>query len=202
MSEFNRNPMKQLFNYINPFYIRLRLSILASCSNKVLDLMPPLLVAWVIDSVNGSPPNWIQFFTGTNDALTLAIFLAILGVFIFGFESLFQWLYNYGFLTLAQKVQHKLRMDTYKQIQKREMAFFENHRLGNTLAILNDDINQLERFLNTAFNELVQLSVTVLFATYVMMTTAWQLGAIALLPVPVVILGSFFYQKKNITSLC
>ena len=114
---------------------------------------------------------------------------------IFIFESVFQWGFNYGFMTLSQNVQHALRLSAYEQLQSREMAFFEDHRLGNTLSILNDDVNQLERFLNTAFNELIQVSVVVIFATTLMLNSSIQLAAFALVPVPVVIIGSLFYQR-------
>ena len=70
-------------------------------------------------------------------------------------------------------------MDVYNRIQSREIAFFEEHRLGEILAMLNDDVNQLERFLNTGFNELVQLAVLFLFAFAVMFPISWQLSLVA-----------------------
>ena len=85
---------------------------------------------------------------------------------------------------LAQEVQHDLRMDVYNRIQSREIAFFEEHRLGEILAMLNDDVNQLERFLNTGFNELVQLAVLFVFAFAVMFPISWQLSLVAMAPDP------------------
>ena len=147
--------MKQLFQYVQRraglFWFACSTSVL----NKVLDLMPPLLVGWVIDSVSGTPPGWMQVLPGLDTPLRMAVFLSLLGVGIFAFESLFEWMYQRGFLTLAQEVQHDLRLDAYDKIQRREMAFFENQRMGETLSILNDDVNQLERFLNAGFNDRV-----------------------------------------------
>ena len=128
--------------------------------------MPPVLVGWVIDSVRREPPEWIANVVGTTDPWPLAVFLAVLGVVIFGFESLFEWAYQYGFMNLAQRVQHNLRTDAYNHIQMREIEFFENHRMGETMAMLNDDVNQIERFLNTGFNELLQLLVLFLFSIF------------------------------------
>ena len=188
--------MHQLFSYMAPFYGKLYVCIANSTANKILDLMPPLLVAWVIDSVAGNAPVWIKAFIGSEDPWHLALFLSLLSVLIFGFESLFQWAYQYGFQSLAQQVQHALRVDTYKQLQQRETEFFENHRLGNTMAIINDDVNQLERFLNTAFNEIMQLIVLVIFSAYVMVTTSLPLALFSLLPIPFIVFGSLYYQKK------
>ena len=142
----SKSPMVSLFKYIIPQWKLFSWSCFSSISNKILDLMPPVLVGWVIDSLRREPPDWITDLLGTIDPWNLAVFLAMLGVVIFFFESLFQWAFQYGFMNLAQSVQHQLRTDAYNHIQTREIEFFENHRMGETMAMLNDDVNQIERF--------------------------------------------------------
>lgn len=191
-----RRPMVRLFAYLAPYRGRLALATSASVANKILDLMPPLLVGWVIDSLRGKPPDWISSLAGTRDPWKMAVVLSTLAVVIFFFESLFQWMYQAGFMTLAQRVQHDLRMDVYNRIQSREIAFFEEHRLGEMLAMLNDDVNQLERFLNTGFNEFVQLAVLFGFAFAVMFPISWQLSLVAVAPIPLILWGSLLYQRR------
>ncbi len=193
------NALHELRRYLSPHRLELYRACFASVCNKVLDLMPPVLVGWVIDSVRGEPPNWIANFVGfafgTGTPLAMASFLAVLGVLIFALESFFQWWYQYGFMTLAQKVQHRLRTDAYDHIQSRELEFFENHRMGETMTMLNDDVNQLERFLNTGFNELLQLLVLFLFTGVVLLGVSWQLAILGILPIPLILWGSLRYQK-------
>ncbi|MEQ8352091.1 MAG: ABC transporter ATP-binding protein [Leptospiraceae bacterium] len=183
--------MLRLLQYLKSYSGRLSFSISSSISNKVLDLMPPLLVGWVIDSLQGNPPDWMP----PGDPFERASFLALLAVLIFFFESLFQWMYQYGFLTLAQNLQHSLRIDAYDRLQRREIAFFENHRVGETMAILNDDVNQLERFLNNGFNDLIQLATLFIFAGSVLFSISWELALVGLAPLPVIIAGSLIYQR-------
>lgn len=187
--------MHQLFQYVQRRALLFWFASGTSVLNKVLDLMPPLLVGWVIDSVSGTPPGWMGWIPGLDTPLSMAVFLSLLGVGIFAFESIFEWMYQRSFLTLAQEVQHDLRMDAYAKIQGREMAFFENQRMGETLSILNDDVNQLERFLNAGFNDLLQLVVLFIFSLAVLMGTSWELSLIGLVPIPIILLGSFYYQR-------
>ena len=91
----------------------------------------------------------------------MAVVLSGLAVAIFFFESFFQWLYQAGFMGLAQLVQHDLRMDAYNRIQSREVSFFEEHRLGEILSMLNDDVNQLERFLDVGANKILQTALNI-----------------------------------------
>ena len=189
-------PIRQLFAYLRPDALRFRWASLCSILNKILDLMPPLLVGWITDSVSGKPPGWIQAVMGQASPWNMAVFLSILAVLIFAGESLFEWLFQREFMSLAQDVQHRLRVETYARIQSREIRFFENQRMGETLAILNDDVNQLERFLNTGFNEILQLIVLFVFSMVVMLTVSWELSLIGLIPIPLILLGSALYQKK------
>ncbi|MEM0997254.1 MAG: ABC transporter ATP-binding protein [Bacteroidota bacterium] len=189
------SPMRRLLQFLRPYRGSLYSASSSSVINKIFDLMPPLLVGWVIDSVRGEAPEWITWTVGTNDNWTLAAFLAVVAVVIFGIESFFEWHYKYTFMRLAQRVQHDMRVTTYRQLQSREMAFFENQRTGETMAIMNDDINQLERFLNSGFNDILQMSTLFIFAGIVLFATSWQLALVGLLPVPLILIGSRYYQR-------
>lgn len=188
-------PMLRLFSYLRPAKVNLVLATLASVCNKVLDLAPPILTGWLIDVISKNPPGFIEGWFGVVEPFHAVIFLALLTVIIFGFESLSQWGYAFGFMTLAQGMQHRLRVDAYRAMQHREIRFFEEHRLGRTLSMLNDDVNQLERFLNNGFNELVQLVVLVLFAGSVMIGISPLLALAGLAPVPLIVWGSLRFSK-------
>ncbi len=195
MPDFEYNRMGQLFHYLNRYWGRLNFAALASILNKILDLMPPLLVGWVVATLSGQTPAWLHWLLPTQSIWALAILLSLLGVVIFGFESITQWLADRSFMILAQDVQHDLRMATYEKIQGREIAFFENHRMGETLAMLNDDVNQLERFLNSGLSDLLQLATLMVFSCFVLFATSWQLAIIGMAPIPLIIWGSLRFQK-------
>ncbi len=189
-------PIHRLFQYMQPFRGHLYLSALASVLNKVIDLMPPLIIGWAVDAATHDTPAWISRNFELSDISSVALFFALFIVFAFILESLFEWMFSYGFMTLAQKVQHQLRMDAYQHLQKREIAYFEKERTGNVMAILNDDINQLERFLNDSFNQIIQLFTLYIFAALTMGAMSWKLTLISLFPIPLILIGSFFYQRK------
>lgn len=188
------NPLSRLFAFIKPYWPRLSIGVGYSFFNKLLDLAPPVLVGWAVDTVTRKPPYFFKWLSGGDIYLSVAL-LGVLGILIFGFESLFQWLLSRQFLDLSQDVQHDLRMATYKATQKRELEFFENHRLGDTMAIMGDDINQLERFLNTVFNDIVQLVSLFIIASFILLSTSWSLSLITIIPLPIIVWGALFFQK-------
>ena len=198
----SHNPMKRLFSFLLPFKGTLVVAATSSILNKVLDLMPPLLVAWIVDTVQGSPPDWLVTLSmddgdnpPTKGSYNLPLALGILTVAIFFFESLFQWIYELAFKRLAQDAQHASRMASFGKIQEREIAFFERHRAGDLLSLFNDDVNTLERFLNTGINDILQYFVTFAFAGAVMFAASWELSLIAFTPAPLILIGSYVFQR-------
>jgi ATP-binding cassette subfamily B protein len=105
-------------------------------------------------------------------------------------------LYELKWRQLAQDIQHALRLDTYRHVQKLEMAYFENQRTGNLMAILNDDINQMERFLNGGANQIIQVFCSSIMVSAVFFALQPGIALIALLPVPVILFGAFWFQKR------
>lgn len=188
------DPIARIFAYLKPDRPILYLSILASFINKILDLAPPVLVGIAIDVVSSNSPVFMTNLFGS-DPKILGLVLGVLGFLVFGMESFFQWLYSLGFMTLAQNIQHKLRVECYEAVQKREMKFFENHRLGETMSVLSDDINQLERFLNTVFNDIIQLISLFIISAYILFTADTFLSFIAIFPMPLVIIGALSFRK-------
>jgi ATP-binding cassette subfamily B protein len=97
---------------------------------------------------------------------------------------------------LAQHLQHDLRIEAYTKVQALEMAWFESKKSGQLLATLNDDINQLERFINSGINSIIQVVCSSIFISIVFFALAPQLAAISLLPVPLILYGTFWFQAK------
>jgi ATP-binding cassette subfamily B protein len=169
----------------------------ASCSvlNKLFDLAPPVLIGLAVDVVVKQNTSWLAAFGFTTVPVQLAV-LAVLSFLIWSAESLFEYLFALLWRNLAQTVQHELRLEAYDHLQKLEMAFFEAGSSGRLMAVLNDDINQLERFLDHGANELLQLITTVLAVGGAMLWLSPTVAGVSFLPIPVILWGSLRFQRR------
>ena len=189
-------PMQKLFRFLKDYKAPLYLASSSSIINKIVDLMPPFLTAWLIDSVSGAPPKWLNDYFPNSSIWQQVIIICLVLILAFFMEGLTEWIFKRNFMQLAQRVQHDLRNKTYAKLQKKKLSFFESARTGNLLSILNDDINQLERFLNNSFNEILQLITLFIFAGYSLFERDWVLGLVGITPIPFILIGSFYYQRK------
>ena len=121
--------------------------------------------------------------------------LAGLTFLIWALESLFEYLHGVAWRNLAQTVQHELRVDAYAQLQELELRYFEDRATGDLMAVLNDDVNQLERFLDRGANEILQVLTTVVLIGAVFFYLAPGIAWVAFLPIPLILWGSFRFQR-------
>lgn len=195
MSARTTAPLIRLLRYGRAFRRRIWLATLFSVLNKLFDLAPPVLIGMAVDIVVNQQASVIAGF-GFPDVSTQLWILATATLIIWAFESLWEYLLKICWRNLAQNIQHTLRLDAYGHVQKLELAYFEARSTGGMMAILNDDINQLERFLDIGANDLIQLLTTVITVggmfIYLTPSVAWM----ALLPMPFVIAGSWIFQKR------
>ena len=188
-------PFKRLLVYMRSHRSTIRLASACSIVNKVWDLAPPLLIGLAVDVVVLKEDSLLASF-GLIDPWHQLVFLSILTFAIWGLESLFEYFYGILWRNLAQTVQHELRLDTFNHVQKQGMGWFDERQKGDVLAILNDDVNQLERFLDKGANDFLQVSTTVIVVGSVFLFISWKVALFAVLPIPIIIWGSFRYQKS------
>ncbi len=188
-------PFRRLLSHMKDHRKTIRLASICSVTNKIWDLAPPLLIGLAVDVVVLKENSYLAGL-GYTDPWNQLILLSVLTFLIWGLESLFEYFYGVLWRNLAQTVQHELRLDTFNHVQKQGMGWFDERQKGDILAILNDDINQLERFLDKGANDLLQVSTTVLVVGAVFIFISWEVAMLAIIPIPLIVWGSFKYQRS------
>jgi len=185
----------RLLRYMSTHQGRVNGAIAFSILNKVFDIAPPALIGAAVDIVV-QQENSLFAQMGIVDPRQQLLLLAIITLIVWIFESAFEFAQRVWWRNLAQTVQHDLRVDTYAHVQRLEMAYYEDRSTGGLMSILYDDINQLERFLDIGANNLLQVMTTVLVIGGIFVFTAPSVAWMALIPMPLIIYGSIWFQKK------
>jgi ATP-binding cassette subfamily B protein len=186
--------LQRLIEYSGPYQGQVRLAIATSILNKIFDLAPPVLIGIAVDVVVQQENSAIARF-GVTNVFAQLLLLTLLSALVWGLESAFQYAYERLWRNLAQTIQHDLRLDAYRHLQNLEIAYFEDRSTGELMSILNDDINQLERFLDVGANEVIQVATTVLVIGTMFLILAPEVAWMTIVPMPFIIWGSIAYQK-------
>jgi ATP-binding cassette subfamily B protein len=166
-----------------------------SVLNKIFDVLPEILIGIAIDVVVRRDESFVASL-GVVEPFDQVLLLAALTVLIWALESLFEFLLLVAWRNLAQSLQHDLRLDAYGHMQDLDMSWFEDASTGNLVAILNDDINQLERFLDGGANAMIQVVTAVLAVGAVFFYLSPPIALMAFMPIPVIIVGAFWFLRR------
>jgi len=189
------HPLMRLLSQLRHHRGTVLLASICSILNKVWDLAPPVLIGMAIDVVATQEDSFLAQF-GYPDVYEQLYILTGITVVIWVLESIFQYFYAVLWRNLAQTAQHELRMSAYTHIQDLEMEWYSEQSTGSLMAIMNDDVNQLERFLDQGATDLLHVATTIIVVGAIMISVAPEVALLAILPVPIIVGGSFIYQRR------
>lgn len=194
-SPSHTHPLLRLLRYAKAYRPQVWSASVFTILNKLCDLAPAYLIGVAVDVVVEQENSLIARFGITNTIGQLGI-LSLLTLLIWSLESLFEFLYDRQWRNLAQTLQHELRLDTYSHLQELELSYFEERSTGMLLSILNDDINQLERFLDSGAANILQFLTVVIAVGGSFMLIAPGVAPFAMLPIPLIFWGAWTFQKR------
>ncbi len=188
-------PLQRLLKYGRRYRLKTWLASICSFLNKLFDLAPPALIGIAVDVVVKQQDSILAQW-GIKDVFWQLAIITLLSAVVWALESIFEYAYDYLWRNLAQDIEHDLRLEAYSHLQELELAYFEERSTGGLISILNDDVNQLERFLDGGANEVIQVITTVVVIGVAFFAASPAVAALSMLPIPVIIWGSIAFQNR------
>ncbi|MDD9969493.1 MAG: ATP-binding cassette domain-containing protein [Myxococcales bacterium] len=190
-----RHPLRRLIQYARPHRAQLAKATTSSVLKKALDLSPAIIVGVAVDIVvnKGSLALASLGVASLGGQLWL---LAGATLLVFSLESYFEYRYQLLWRDLAQNIQHDLRRDAYAHIQRVPLEDLNGRNTGDLTTTVNQHVNELTLFLEEGANSLLELATNTVMVIGIF---AWALpawGWTALLPIPLLLWGSFHFQKR------
>ena len=180
---------KQLWRvipFIKPYKKRFFLGIGANAVARACDLLPFVAMGLLTDAVLRGEISEIKDFAWYG-ALILASFTGL---------AISQGISNYSWETLAQYLQHDIRMKAFDSLIKMEMRYFEDRQTGDIMAVLSADVNQLENFLSDASTSIIRILVTFSAAFAILMWMSWKLTIVLFVPIAFIMPLVYFFSTR------
>ena len=192
----NGHPLRRLWQYAAPHRARLIWATVLTVLNKTFDVFPEILIGIAIDVIVQGDDSFVHDLTGIDGRWGQLLVLAGANAVVWIGESASEWGYQLLWRNLAQTIEHEARMDAYAHVQRLELGYFEDQSTGGLMSILNDDVNQLERFLDVGATAIILTVVNVVLVGAVFLVASPLLFLVAFAPIPVIVYASFIYQRK------
>jgi ATP-binding cassette, subfamily B, bacterial len=177
----NKTTIKSLINKYKWYLIGLIiLSILANATN----LMVPRLIGELVDRVSKNNTQ------AADTTLYYIIAALIIGGFIMALAEL---MFSIWF---SEKFAKDLKIQSFNNLTKQPYQYVINQGSANIITIFGSDIDNIQENFTSAISYIFQAIVLLIGALVLMIVTSWKLTIIAVLALPVIVVGFFFMFSK------
>jgi ATP-binding cassette subfamily B protein len=174
--------LRRFAKYYRPHLPLFLLDFSCAFAMAGLDLVFPVAVQWVIDSI--LPQQKLALF--------FQVCAALLGLYLL--RALLQYIVDYWGHVLGVRMEYDMRQDLFDHIQKLSFRYFDTTKTGHIMSRLVNDLNEISELAHHGPEDLFIATVTLCGAFVIMMTINWQLTLLAFAVVPVMI---WFAVVKN-----
>ena len=89
-----------------------------------------------------------------------------------------------------------LRVALYSHLQRLSLAFHNQRRTGDILTRVTGDVTALEDFVTASLSDIAGSLLLIVFSLYIIVNSAWQVGIVALLIIPIMALISNYFSQR------
>ncbi|MGI9020799.1 MAG: ABC transporter ATP-binding protein [Solirubrobacterales bacterium] len=179
---------KRLLGFLRPYRRQAGASLVFAWLAMGMTVAIPWLVGEAVDAVE----------SGDRDAIAPLV-AAIVGAGVLRLGLTFVRRIIAGKVSLA--VEFDLRERVYRHLQTLELAFFDTQQTGQLMSRATVDLQGIRFFLGYGLIFLTQNALTLLLASVVMFAIQPVLAALALLPVPFVVLTAMRFNRRSRPAL-
>ncbi|MEA2340928.1 MAG: ATP-binding cassette, subfamily bacterial [Solirubrobacteraceae bacterium] len=174
----------RLLKFLAPYRTGVIISFVLAAAAMVMTVAIPYLTGRAIDQIrSGDKPQLLTLALAVAGAGVLRLALTVVRRLVAGRVSL--------------GVEYDLRSRLYAHLLSLELAFFDRQQTGQLMSRATVDLSSVRFFLGYGLVFMLQSGLTILLAGVAMLLIDPGLGALALIPVPFVVLISFSYGRRS-----
>ena len=161
------------------------LALLFILMTSIVATAIPLLAQYYIDN----------FITKNIAKAGLYILIIYFGLFIL--RVVFTFLGEYYFAKVAHSIVRDLRNDSFANLQKLGMSYFDKTPVGSVVSRLTNDTQAVADLFGTIFSSFLNTILMFVVTLSAMIALSWQLTIYMILFIPVMVGSVYLYQKLS-----
>lgn len=183
--------MRRILGYLRPYKRLVVLSILLLLLVSFFQLAPPYLVKVAIDRyLAPSEPIEINAqYAGLMKIVTMFL-MALVLAFVTNYLQIYVMAY------VGQRVMFDLRMQIFRHLQRKEVAFFDKNPVGRLMTRLTSDVEVLNETFTSGVVAVFLDLFTLLGIMIVLCYLNWRLALVTFLVVPLLFLAALVFRSR------
>ena len=163
---------------------------------SILALLFILMTSIVATAIPLLAQYYIDYYITKNIAKAgLYILIIYFGLFIL--RVVFTFLGEYYFAKVAHSIVRDLRNDSFANLQKLGMSYFDKTPVGSVVSRLTNDTQAVADMFGTIFSSFLNTILMFVVTLSAMIALSWQLTIYMILFIPVMVGSVYLYQKLS-----
>ncbi len=187
----------RLLKYAIPFWKVSVPALLIMLVIRLVDLYPPILSKSLIDDI--LVPATMAITGGQSvdpGAFGQLVMIVLMMVGAHVFTAVFSAVRGYMMTWVGQRITLTLRNDAFRHMSILSLDFYQQRDTGNLMSRITQDVGRLRDFIAEGLQDIIGDSMALVYMCIIMFVINWQLALWVLLPIPLIILFSFYFGHK------
>lgn len=187
--------LRRVFQYAAPYKKKFYLSVVLAILLALFTPLRPMLIQQTVNEYIGGVPG-TTFFNGQYDMAGMLVLITIFQIGLILLETVLRFIFTYTTALLGQNVVRDMRVATYKKIMHLNLSQFDKTPIGTLTTRTINDIESINDIFSDGLVPIIADLLSICCVLTYMFVTDWQLTFIALIPFPVMLIGTYYFKES------
>jgi len=176
--------LRRVFQYAAPYKNKFYLSVVLAIVLAAITPVRPFLIQLTVD----------KYITHSMKDMVITITLIQIGLILV--ETAMRFLFSFTTALLGQSVVRDMRVTTYKKIVGLNLSQFDKTPIGTLTTRTINDIESINDIFSDGLVPIIADLLSIFCVLGYMFWTDWRLSLIALIPFPIILIGTYYFKES------
>lgn len=192
--------ISQLYGYVSPykkwFYASVVLALLMAVTSPIRPYLIQQTLAVTTNAKTASILHWLPVDFVQKPIASLIVVITIFQIIFIFLETAVRFAFSFLTAKLGQLVVKDLRVAVFKKVVNLPLQQFDTTPVGTLSTRTINDIESINEIFSDGLIPIIADLLTIVFTLGMMCYIDWKLTLIALIPFPVLIIGTYYFKES------
>lgn len=199
---FDLTVLRRVFQFVKPYRLHFYSSLILSILLALITPLRPWLIQVTVDKASGKTPHsnaLLNLIDLSPDRLTAGHFIlavTILQIVLLLIETVMRFFFTFLTSWLGQSVVKDMRVSIYTKIVSLNLRQFDTTPIGTLTTRTINDIESINDIFSDGLIPIISDLLSIVVILMVMFVTNWKLSLISLIPMPILIIATYYFKES------
>lgn len=199
---FDFTALNRVFQYVRPYRGRFYSSLILSILLALITPLRPWLIQLTVDKATGKAVHvpgllqWSVFNADLSDPAHFIFVVTMLQIVLLLVETAMRFFFTFLTSWLGQSVVKDMRVGIYTKIVSLNLRQFDTTPIGTLTTRTINDIESINDIFSDGLIPIIADLLSIIVILVVMFVTNWRLSLISLIPIPLLIVATYYFKES------